>query len=222
MKILAMILFGFLLFAIAQACDAQDRPSPLLRHISHFRIGPTSILNALLWLGHDNGVCFGIEYSGLDLNSNVQVDEYETTVGEVIRKVLGSAYQVSVSEGVVLIRKKGANPPSWLDHRISSFKTPKVQLMMANAELFIQLEMDLDEAVKGFGGDFPEADPRDEVGPFAERGKTVDQLLIKEMASSHGASWFPTNGLLASSFPASINHSWTLATYASPNLNRPQ
>ena len=150
------------------------------------------------------------------------MDAYETTVGDVIRKVLGSAYEVSVSEGVVLIRKKGANPPSWLDHRISNFKTPKVQLMMANAELFIQLEMDLDKAVKGFGGDFPEADPRDEVGPFAERGKTVDQLLIKIMSSSHGASWFPTSGLLASSFPASINHFWTLATYGSPNLNRPQ
>lgn len=222
MKLSTKILFGFLLFATAQACDAQNRPSPLLRHISHFRIGPTSVLNALLWLGHDNGVCFGIEYSGLDLNNNVQVDENETTVGEVIRKILGSAYQISVSEGIVLIRKKGALPPSWLDHRLSDFKIPKVQLMIANASLFMALENDLDKSKKGFGGDFHEADPRDEVGPFAERGKTVNQLLIKLMASSHGASWFPTSGLLIASFPASINHFWTLATYSSPNLSRPR
>ncbi len=223
MKLSAKILFSLLLFATAQACDAQcNRPSPLSRHINHFRIGPTSGLNALLWFGHDNGVCFGIEYSGPDLNNNVQVDENDTTVGKVIRRILGSAYQISASEGIVLIRKKGANPPSWLEHRLSDFKTPKVQLMIANAQLFMALEMDLDKTIKGFGGDFPGADRRDEVGPFAERGKTVNQLLIKIMASSHGASWFPTSGLLAASLPASINHFWTLATYSSPNLNRPQ
>ena len=223
MKLSAKILFGLLVLATTQACGAQcNRPSPLSRHISHFRIGPTSVLNALLWLGHDNGVCFGIEYAGPDLNNNVQVDESETTVGEVTRKILGSAYQISVFEGVVLVRKRGVSPPNWFNHRLSEFKTPKVQVMIANALLFMTLEMDLDKTKKGFGGDLHGAEPRDEVGPFSEHDKTVQQLLVEILASSHGASWFPTSGLFVTSFASSTNGFWTLATYSTRNLYRPQ
>lgn len=222
-QIPAKVLFGLLIFVTAQACGAQcNRPSPLSRHISHFRIGPTSVLNALLWLGHDNGVCFGIEYSGSDLNNNIQIDDNETTVGEVARKILGSTYQMSVSEGVVLIQKRAAKPPSWLNHRLTEFKTPKAELMNANALLWMTLEMNLDKSKQGFGGSGPVTEPPDEIGPLTERNKTVQQLLVSITASSRGASWFLSSGLLQTSFDASINRFWTFATYSTRNLYRPE
>jgi hypothetical protein len=197
-------------------------PSPLSHHVSHFHVGKTSVLNALLWLGYDNQVCFGIEYSGLELNNVIQVDENETTVGKAVRKILGPAYQISVSDGVILVRKTGAPTPDWLIHRLRNFKTGRVELLNADDLLFMALETDLDKAKHGFGGSWPVTEPRDEVGPIIGRAKTVQELLIGLVATSRGASWFPTNPLLVTSFPSSVNQFWTMATYSSPNLYRPQ
>jgi hypothetical protein len=222
-KMCAKPLLGVLVFTAASTCCAQCiTPSPLSRHVSNFRIGPTTVLNALLWLGHDNGVCFGLAYSGSDLTNIVQVDESETTVGEVARKILGSTYRMSVSEGVVLIQKRAAKPPSWLNHRLTQFNTPKAELMNANALLWMTLEMNLDKSKHGFGGSGPVTEPSDEIGPLTERNKTVQQLLVSITASSHGASWFLSSGLLQTSFDASVNRFWTLATYSTRNLYRPQ
>ena len=221
-KLTAQISLYILIFTVTQACSAQcNGPSPLSRQVSHFRLGPTSILNALLWLGHDYGVCFGIEYSGSDLNNTVQVDENKTTVGAVTRKILGDTFQVSVAKGVVLIRRKGANTPDWLTHRLHVFTMPRVELMNANDLLWMGLEMDLDKTKHGFGGSHPQSEPRDEVGPFREHDKTMQQLLTTLVASSHGASWYATNGVGGTSFDSTINRFWTLATYRTRNLYRP-
>jgi hypothetical protein len=221
-RLSSKILVALFVISIVQACGAQcSAPSPLSRHLSHFRVGPTSVLNALVWLGHDTGVCFGIEYSGPELNDRIRVDESETIVGSVARKILGSAYQFSVSEGVVLVHKKGANPPSWLYHRLYNFKVPRVELMIADAQLWMQLEMDLDRTKRGFGGDSPRSEPPDEVGPLEEHEATIQQLLVKIVAMSRGAAWFPTSESLGTSFPASINRFWTMATYNTPNAIRP-
>lgn len=144
------------------------------------------------------------------------------TVGEIMKKILDSAgaYQLSVSDGVILIRKKGVQPP-WLDRRLPHFKVPRGELMFVNMELSMALEMDLDPTQKGFGGDFSPTDPIDEVGPFNERGQTVRQLLVRVVAASRGASWFPTQGIQAS-FPASINGFWTLVPYSAQWASRPE
>lgn len=216
------IFVGFLLLGIAQACQAQcNKPLPLSRHVSHFRLGPTSALNALLWLGRDSGVCFGVEYSGPELNSQIRIDEDESTVRDLARKILGNAFQISVSEGVVVVRKKGVDPPGWLNHKLIKFETPHAELMNTGSLLWMTLEMSLDRTKHGFGGSGPVSEPRDEIGPFAERDKTVQQLLIKIVGSSHGSAWFPTNRLLRTSFDANVNRFWTLATYSTRNLFRP-
>src|SRR5258708_4511492 len=106
------MLLGLFVVMTAQACSAQcNRPSPPSRHVSHFRVGPTSVLNALFLLGYDNGVCFGIGYSSSDLNNSVQVDENESTVGEIAKKILGPSFLVAVSQGIILIRKREQTPP---------------------------------------------------------------------------------------------------------------
>jgi hypothetical protein len=95
-----------------------------------------------------------------------------------------------------------------------------MELMSANAVLWMTLERDLDQSQRGFAGDYPPTEPPDEVGPFREEGQKVRQLLIRIVASSRGATWFPTTLGVRVSFPAGINRFWTLVTYGEPTTSR--
>jgi hypothetical protein len=94
-----------------------------------FHVGETSVLNALFWLGHDAGVCFGVEYSGLELNNRVRINGNDATIAELLETILGPSYHISTSEGVVLIRKKDVSPPNWLNEKLPEFITSKAELM---------------------------------------------------------------------------------------------
>ena len=227
MSVRSSFRIGFAVFVLLAAYvpgAGRDAASPLSRPISHFSIGKTSVLDALFWLGRDERVCIGIEFSGNDLSRDVQVDVDQSTIGEVVKKILGSsdAYQLSVSDGVILIRKKGVNPPAWLDHRLPEFELPRTELMWADIRLSMALERDLSPSLQGFAGDSPGTDPIDEVGPFHEREQTVRQLLIKIAAASRGASWFPSTYGVRVSFPACVNRFWTFVTYSGQPAARPK
>lgn len=216
-----VVLVVLAVYVPGAGCDSVP---PLSRPISHFSIGKTSVLDALFWLGRDERVCIGIEFSGSDLSRDVQVEVDQNTIGEIVKKILGSsdAYQLSVSDGVILIRKKGVNSPAWLDHRLPEFELPRMELMRADARLWMALESDLNPSQRGFAGDYPPTDPVDEVGPFHERRPTVRQLLIKIAAGSRGASWFPSAYGVRVSFPAAVNRFWTLVTYSGQTAARPK
>jgi hypothetical protein len=216
---------AILVLAAVEASGAERNSVPVLsRQVSHFSIGKTSVLDALLWLGHDERVSLGIELPGAELSREVHVAADMTTVGEVARKILGSsnAYLLSDSDGVILIRRKGVRPPAWLDHRLGQFEQPRAELMSAGNALWVSLELDLNPNIGGFAGDFAPTEPVDEVGPFHEHGQTVRQLLIRIVASSRGAAWFPSVYGIRFSFPASINPFWTLATTSGRCGTRPK
>ena len=219
-------MIGLALVLLAAQARGANRyvVMPLSRPVAHFSIGTTSLLNALLWLGRDERIGFGIEFPGNELDRDVRVEADRGTVRDVLNKILSpaDAYQISVSNGVILIRKKGVKPPAWLDHRLPLFDLPRMELMSANAGLGMRLEMDLDPSLKGFLGDMPVTDPIDNVGPIHARGRTVRQLLIGIVAASRGASWFPTTWEVRFSFPASINPFWTLVTYSARTTKRPE
>jgi hypothetical protein len=202
---------------------AGNSDSPLSRHVSHFSIGKTSMLDALIWLGRDERICFGIEFYGPELSNPVQIEMDNATISEIVEKILGSTntYQLSVSDGVILIRKRGVKPPDWLNHRLPHFRVPRGELMSVDFQLWMAVEIDLDPSKQGFGGDYPPTDPIDEVGPFDERGQTVRQLLVRIVAASRGATWYPTQGA-GGPAPASINGFWTLVTYSGNAGNRPR
>jgi hypothetical protein len=212
------------LAAVGAQGTQRNTVSVLSRQVSHFSIGQTSVLDALLWLGHDERVCFGIELSGPELSRKVQVAADMCTISEVVKKILGSsdAHLLSVSDGVILIRRKGVRAPAWLDHRLRQFEIPRMELMTADNALWMRLATDLNPTLKGFLGDLPVTDPIDEVGPFHEHGETVRQLLIRILASSRGAAWFPSVYGIRISFPASINPFWTLATTSGRCGTRPK
>lgn len=202
----------------------RDKVSPLRRPISHFSIGKTSVLDALFWLGSDERICIGIEFSDSDLSRQVSVEVDQATIGEVLKRILGpsDAFQFSVSNNVILIRKKGVKPPAWLDHRLPEYEVPRMELIWANISLWMRLERDLNPSQRGFAGDSPGTDPIDEVGPFHERGQTIRQLLIKIAAGSRGAGWFPSTDGVRVSFPASVNRFWTFVAYSGQTAERPK
>jgi hypothetical protein len=202
---------------------ARNSESLLSRHVSHFSIGKTSALDALIWFGRDQRICFGIEFYGAELSNPVEIEIDDATVGEVVQKILGSTdtYQLSVLDGVILIRKKEVRSPDWLNHRLPHFRVSRGELMAVDNQLWMALELDLDPLKQGFGGDYPPTEPIDEVGPFDERGQTVRQLLVRIVASSRGATWYPTQGAEAPT-PASRNGFWTLVAYSGNPGNRPR
>ena len=205
------------------ASATQPGPhNPLSCHVRHFSIGKTSALNALIWLGRDEQISFGIEFYGTDLSKTVQIKLDDTTVSEIVKKILGTdSYRFSLYDGMILIRRKGEMPPDWLNHRIRRFTVPRGELMFVNSELWMALETELDPTVRGFVGDYPGTNPIDEVGPFDERGQTVRQLLVKIVSASRGATWYPTQNV-QSPAPAAINGFWTLVTYSGNWAKRPE
>lgn len=216
-----------LLFLIAiESPGAQQNPAPLLsRRVSHFSIRKTTALDALLWFGHNERICFGIEFSGPELGKSVRLSVHKATVSEVVKKILGSSddLRLSVAGDVILIRKKGVKPPAWLFHKIPQFDAPRMELTNANNLLWMTLERNLNpSSTGGFAGDSPVTNPVEKVGPFHEHGRTVEQLLIRIVNVSRGASWFPSSNESYVSFPASINHFWTLVFYQDANVTRPQ
>jgi hypothetical protein len=206
------------------ACVAHLSPrNPLSNHVRHFSIGKTTALDALIWLGRDEQISFGIEFYGTDLSKTVEINIDNATVGDVVKKILGSidSYQLSVLGGVILIRRKGETPPDWLNHRIRRFTVPRGELMLVNSELWMALETDLDPTIRGFSGDYPGTNPIDEVGPFDERGQTVRQLLVKIVSASRGATWYPTQNVQGPA-PSTVNGFWTLVTYSGNWASRPK
>jgi hypothetical protein len=125
---------------------AHNSDSLLSRHVSHFSIGKTRALDALIWLGRDERICFGIEFYRAELGNPVQIEMDNATIGEIVQKILGStdAYQLSVLNGVILIRKRGVQPPDWLNQRLPHFKVARGELMSVSSLLWMALEMDLD------------------------------------------------------------------------------
>jgi hypothetical protein len=212
----------FVLSATTAPVADSDAVSLLSRQVSHFSIGKTSALDAPLWLGRDERVCFGVEFYGTDLSREVQVEADRTTLSEAVKTLLHSAdaYQLSVSDGVILIRKKGGKPPDWLNHRVPKFKVPRGELMGVEFQLWGALEADLNPK-QASGGDYPPTDPIDEVGPFNVCDQTVRQLLIRIVSESRGASWFLTQRNQIS-FPAAKNPFWTLVTVGGRSSPRPQ
>jgi hypothetical protein len=217
------ICFAAMILLAARAPTArQPTASPLSRHVSHFSIGKTTVLDALVWFGREEHISFGIEFYG-DLRRTVQINVDDTTVREIVQRILGStdAYRLSASDNVMLIRRTRGPFPDWLNYRLPLFRVPRGELMAVNNELWMALEMNLDPSKHGFLGDCPPTNPINEVGPFNEHGKTVQALLIKIVAASRGATWYPTQNV-QSPAPATVNGFWTLVTYSRNWASRPK
>ena len=192
---------------------------PMLTHrVQHFVATGERRLSALVRLGHENGLCFGIETVTDNFNEKITLRLTNTDAQNVINAVLGSSreYEISVLHNVILIRDKRLRPPKYLSVRLPRFSIPRSTLVSAELNLWMTVEMYLDPSSKGFAGDRPPGDPTDQVGPFDLREQMVRGLLCRIVENSKGTTWI-SNPIESPVAPAFINGLWTFVLYRMQN-----
>jgi len=203
-----------------QGCRSTS-PSVFTGRIQQFVSTRGSRLSALVRLGRENGLCFGIETATGRFHEKITVRLADTDAQSAINAILGAPqdYDISLLHNVVLIRDKRAPPPEYLDLRLPRFRIPLLPLVVADRNLWMGVEMYLDSSRKGFAGVSPPGDATDRVGPFDITGQAVRSLICQIVENSKGATWIVSSpaGLDPGLAPASINRLWTLILYRNAN-----
>ena len=210
---LAILLAVFAWLPAANAAQG-GRASPLAQPVKHFTTSHTTVLAALVQLGLDAHVSFGLEFYG-DLDDPIQIEITHSTVAEVVRRILRKrdAYRLFVLDGVVIVRRKEVPAPYWFRLRIPVFRAPRGDLMTVNVRLSFAVNSALNPRAAGVVGDYMPS--QEQVGPFNERGRTLEQLLAKLVAASpRSAIWYPPQYVqIPPGRVSSGNELWVLATY---------
>lgn len=213
----ALVLFACLLVTSLSAV-AQQRaggcgsPRPLSRTLHHLEIRHVTLLSALLRLGYDHGICFGIEIS--DSSMRVPVPKLiveEISLGATVRKLLATAqgYEATESGSIVLIRKT-RHPPSWLDTIVPEFKLQRASVQDASNLLYMELRLLENPSMKGIAGDYPPGSFQLKIGPIAEYHKTARELLNVIVGHSPGGMW------IAGTSMGPSGSLWRILEYSEP------
>ena len=187
-SVTAMFLAGALPACLPGTC----RPVQLADVVEGIHIKAGSALSALVQLGKEKGICFGIETTDTDmLNSPVSLEAENDTLGWVIHKVLPQQrqYDVSVSDAVVLVRGIGSRVVRpQLDMILPEFTIGPVTVRHASFVLHFFLVGIADPALQGFAGDFSDRFPDDKV-LLDEHGRSVREILTKIVSRSRSGAW---------------------------------
>ncbi|PYT25669.1 MAG: hypothetical protein DMG57_24515 [Acidobacteria bacterium] len=199
-----------------EGCRSASGPL-LSQRIHTFEAREEFRLPALIRLGRENGLCFGIEEAD-NFNQRITLSLADIDARSAISAILGSTqdYDISVLHNVILIRDKRLRPPKYLSVRLPRFSIPRSTLVSAELNLWMTVEMYLDPSSKGFAGDRPPGDPTDQVGPFDLREQMVRGLLCRIVENSKGTTWI-SNPIESPVAPAFINGLWTFVLYRMQN-----
>ncbi len=200
-----------------QGCRLISGPV-LTQRVRHFVATEERRLSALVRLGRENGLCFGIETVTDNFNEKITLRLTDTDAQNAINAILGSPreYEISVLHNVILIRDKRVRPPEYLALRLPRFRIPRSTLVWADLNLWMSVELYLDPSRKGFAGDSPPGDATDQVGPFDITGQKIRSLLCRVVGNSKGPTWIVSSSIRPAIAPASINRLWTLVLYRNP------
>jgi hypothetical protein len=185
-----------LFFALAPAglakgdhgCNADRKLSDVITGV---HIARATRLAALIQLGYDKKICFGLEAPDPTmLTEIVHVNSSRITVEAAIRQVLPNQYSYELSEqsGVILIRGTGSNIGTWLDHKVS-FVVDRTTVQWAGMNLFMTVARLADPSIGGFAGDYNPGNTNDMFGPVNEQNKSLRELLTLIVGSSRGGAW---------------------------------
>jgi hypothetical protein len=151
-------------------------PDPLSRPVKALRLSQRSTLAALLELGYEYRLCFGVQSIRPDLFTKpVELEVNDATVGGVISSLLApiKGYAVSEQGRAIVIQDASGVGPTWLDYIVRSFKVRRADVQAASNVLYMTLRMQTDPAVHGFAGHYRPGDSDDLVGPFDELDRSV-------------------------------------------------
>lgn len=111
-----------------------------------------------------------------------------------------------------------SRPPkeaSLFDQPIPVFDVGRTTLQVLSQGIKNRLKLELNPAVQGLVGSFYSGDQTDLIGPFAEHGKTVAQLLDLIVSASNGSTWLA----LVPDFAAKrgdTDNLWVVIEYSRP------
>jgi hypothetical protein len=212
--------------ATARGEPACNRLVKLSQPVGEFEIRKVSRIHALLQFGKENGICFGIEYVDRGfLTELTDVELSNTTVGRAIESILGAmpALSIITRGGIVEIGRKAVSPGggSVFDFVMPKWEAQRGPIQWVSLNLHMGLEVALDPKIKGFGGDIPGGDAKDEVGPFREYNKTIRYLLDEIVAQSKGGAWITQVpwGARRNYYLVGGHQRWTIVEYSDPNAD---
>jgi len=186
--------------------------STLSTRVPDVNIQQPSALAALLQFGSENGICLAVEAPGLDLLKRPgRIQASRPAVAYVIQTLLdGGAYQLSESNGVILIRNADAmGQMTQLDLVVPEYTITKLSVAWANLALHVRLERLADPSIQGIGVSLSDRHPEDQIGPMDERGRTARELLTLIVSESPGGAWVSGQCL----GPMSESVCWTVIQY---------
>src|SRR5579864_104679 len=177
--------------AKALPCSSERK---LTDTIDDVRIVQRTELAALVQVGYEKNICFGIEDPEPEmLTRQVQLDSGSSTIEALIRAILPPehAYQLSVQDGLILIRRaEQARGGTWLDSPVPSFTTGRVTVQQASMNLFMTVALLVDPSIQGFAGSFNPGNVSHSIKPIDERGRSLRDLLTLIVSNSaRGGAW---------------------------------
>jgi hypothetical protein len=194
------LLVAVVFTACARLIHAQcSSTHPLQRPVAVFSANHVSMVEALLRLGQEQHVCFGIEYvDSHSLLDSISVLVNNATVDDVVREIVshGKGYDFKQVDGIILVTNAGLphGNKNLFDHVVPLFSTPRASVQEANNALWMQVQVDLNPTITGFAGHYPTGDREDIIDPIEEHLSSVRHLLNLIVGRSKGSSWIARVG----------------------------
>jgi len=196
-------------------CNVDRKLSDVITGVHFAR---ATRLAALIQLGYEKNICFGLEAPDPTmLTEVVHVNSSRTTVEAAIRQILSNqhSYELSERNGVILIRRADSSGGIWLDHNVPSFVVDRTTVQWASMSLFMTVARLADPSIGGFAGDYNPGNTNDFVGPVNEQNKRLWELLTLIVGSSRGGAWISGRcGVTDESIPR--EPCWTILEYSVP------
>lgn len=168
-------------------------PDILESPIPAFESSDSTVIETLLRLGHDTGLCFAIEFVDPILFSRrPSLVKTGASVSSVVLDILDPIEGVSVTQhdGVVTLQKDAQPPPPLLATPIHGFVGGRAPIQSASYGLHMQLRVLKDPSITGFAGSIPSDDANDLVGPFNDAASSVRAILNRIVCTSgQGGMW---------------------------------
>ena len=202
------VALGWALSAYGGGCN-----STLSTRVADVNIEQPSALAALLQFGSENGICLAVEAPGLDLLKRPgRIQASRPAVAYVIQTLLdGGAYQLSESNGVILIRNADAlRQMTQLDIVVPEYTITKLSVAWANLALHVRLLRLADPSMQSMAGSLSDRHPENKIGPMDEHGRTARELLTLIVSQSPGAGAWVSGQCLG---PVSGRACWTVIQY---------
>lgn len=193
------------------ACTTPD----LQRIIPKFEAKEVSSVQAILLLGQQEHICFGLRNLPKQSFVKTKTILFENkSLNQILTGLMGDDHVeiIDSNEGIIYLFVPSTST-SLYDYMLPLFRTGRISLQTASFSLEIHLDSEINPSNTGFAGSYPTGDSTDVIGPFDVANQTVTQLLNKIVGESKGAVWIATR---PDKLAVHINNLWRIIQYDRP------